>query len=72
MKKELRKVEKWLTTNRPALNVDKSHLFFFISLQTFLTENKDQNKKQKDYRRKSCQVLGSLARLHSELETSHN
>ena len=31
MNKELRKVDKWLTTNRPALNVDKSHFILFHS-----------------------------------------
>ena len=31
MKKELRKVDKWLTTNRIALNVDKSHFVPFHS-----------------------------------------
>ena len=37
--RELRKVDKWLTTNRLALNVDKSYfVFFFTPLQTFLTE----------------------------------
>ena len=38
MNKELRKVDKWLTTNRLALNVDKSHFVLFTPLQTFLTE----------------------------------
>ena len=39
MNKELRKVDKWLTTNRLALNVDKSHFVFLLTLlQTFLTE----------------------------------
>ena len=31
MNKELRKVDKWLTTNRLALNVDKSHFVLFHS-----------------------------------------
>ena len=38
MNKELRKVDKWLTTNRLALNVDKSHFVLFTPLQTSLTE----------------------------------
>ena len=38
MNKELKKVDKWLTTNRLALNVDKSHFAFSTPLQTFLTE----------------------------------
>ena len=32
MNKELRNVDKWLTTNRLALNVDKSHFVLFHSL----------------------------------------
>ena len=60
MNKELKKVDKWLTTNRLALNVNKSHFAFSTPLQTFLTENKDQNKKQKDYRRNDVKFLGVL------------
>ena len=51
--KELDKVDKWLTTNRLALNVDKSHFVPFHSSSNIPhRKNKDQNKAQKDYRRK--------------------
>ena len=38
MNKELRKVDKWLTRNRLALNVDKSHFVLSHSSSAFLTE----------------------------------
>ena len=73
MNKELRKVDKWLTTNRLALNVNKSHFVLFHSSSNIPHRNiKIKIRNKKDYRRKRCQVLGSFARLHSELETSHN
>ena len=82
MNKELKKVDKWLTTNRLALNVDKSHFPLFHSSSNIPHRKiriKIRNKRITE--ENDVKFLGVLLdstlswkphRLHSELETSHN